>query len=192
MYTSSYFSVKVEVFDNSGNSLESTRGPHSITLSVSPGSLNVATSGDTANGYIIFTNLQIISNGLQTLTATCSDMVEGSITFNIGPLQLTSMKITNYPNSSPAFTLFSVTVELFDQTLTTWTSQTSVSLAGSLTINGNLGANINGVNTFEIYSEQTGTLKITVTAGTLTKEIQLDITKDFLKIESISPTVLFI
>lgn len=192
MYTSSYFSIKVEVFNNTGISLESTRGPHSISLSVSPGTLNPATSGDTTNGYITFTNLQITSAGNQTLTATCSDMVESSISFYIAALKLDSMKITNYPNSSPAFTLFSLTVELFDQTLTTWTSQTSVSLTGNLNINGDLSANINGNYTFKIYSEQIGTLEITVTAGSLTMLIQLNITIDFLKIESISTTVFFI
>ena len=171
--------------------LESTRGPHSISLSVSPGSLNAATSGNTISGLITFTNLQIITDGQQTLTATCSDMIDSSISFDIAALKLDSMTITNYPSSSPAFTLFSFTVELFDQTLSSWTSVTTVSLTGNLNVNGELSADINGIKTLNIYCEELGNLTITVTAGTLTSMIQLEITNDFLKIESISPMVIF-
>jgi hypothetical protein len=188
LYTNSYFSINVKVYDFEGNSLEDQRGTHLIDLSVTPGTLSGTVSGSTSLGSISFTNLQITSSGLNTLKASCTDMVPDTMDFTITALALTRIEIDSYPSTSPAFTLFSVVVKAYDQT-GLWTSPCTVTLTGNLDIDGDLSLSITEQGTFQIYCKEVGSLNLKAETESFSHFVDIEITKDYLKIESLSSVV---
>lgn len=75
------FSVTVKVYDNALATIETLRGPYSLSLSISPtgtilGSLSTTTTASTGQGT--FNSLRIISSNSFTLTVSATDMISAT------------------------------------------------------------------------------------------------------------------
>jgi hypothetical protein len=156
------------------------------------GTLAGSTSGDTSAGVASFSNLKITSVGSFRIKASGSDMTSGySSYFSIVNLALTSIQVSSSVSQISAYFDFTITALLKDQELNTWTSTTSLSLTGSLSISGDTSLSTSsGSALFSIYSSQSGTLVITVSSSGVSGSTTITILKNSLKIYSITPTVI--
>ena len=148
--------------------------------------------GLTSQGIIYFENLQINSSGNHLLKATSSDMIDSSINISVSTLNMNFINATDYPSNWPVYNFFSITVSLYDQMMNEWTTNTTVILIGSLNISGQSSAIVSGIHTFDIFCSEIGNLEVTIKTENLFIIIALIIEKNYLKIESVNPLVLYI
>ena len=190
--TNSIFSVTVKVYDNSLTTVESTRGPYTIALSLSTGTLVGSASLVSSSGTATFTNLKITTSGNHQLLATCSTMNEDySDTLTIDDLGLASLSISIDRLIESANTDFIVSISLKDQSGGTWTSPCSVTLTSDGSLEGSTTGTASGSLALTVYSTSTGNLTITASSGSKSASSSIEILPNSLKIESINPTVIF-
>ena len=159
------FSVTVGVYDSTGASLESLRGPYSISLSLSPsGTFSASVSGTTSGGTLTLSSLRILSAGTYTLTASSSTITSAtSGSFTVANY-VYSMTLS-VPSSSPSVNFsFTVTATLKGEDSAAYTGACSLTLASTGVAGTLTASNSAGTATFSIYFPTIGTKTITVTA----------------------------
>ena len=196
------FSVTAGVYDSTGNTAESVRGPYTITLSLSPTGVTSGTwSGSTTSGVLTLSSLRILSWNTYTLTASST---------NITPAVSTSFTNINYvhtitmssSNTSPTVNFaFTITVNLFGEDTNAFTGSCAITLTESTSsLAGTTSYTISTTGTygFSVYLTTVGSKSIVATcpaSGSNTQKTQsITITALtlILKISPTSPTVNFI
>lgn len=156
-------SITVDVYDNSGTTIESSRGPYTVSLALSPtGTISGTSSGPTSAGTITFSSIRITSAGTFAIVASST---------NISPAQTNSVTIKNYaytitltgPASNPSVNFdFTVSVTIkgedtnaFLRSCVLTLSEVANSLGGTLT-----QAVTTGSTSFTVYLKSAGTFSI--------------------------------
>ena len=187
------------MYDNSRTSLESSHGPYTIALSLSPsGSLSSTASGTTIGGQITFSNLRITSAGTMSIVASCSGMVSAtSISTTVTNYVYTITTSTS--NASPSINFsFTITALLKGEDGNAFASSITATLADSTSsLTGTLSATTStGTATFSVYSSSTGSKILTVSASgsssTITGSVTINVLTEILVISSLTPTVYII
>jgi hypothetical protein len=195
------FSVIVGVYDSTGTSVESVRGPYDVTISLSPTvTVSGTWTGHTASGSITFSSLRILTWNTYTLTASSAGMTSATTS---------SFTTTNYvhtitmstSNSSPSVNFqFTVTVNLFGEDGGTFIGSCLITLTESTSsLMGITSTTISTTGTygFLVYLNSVGAKTIVATcpaSGSNTVKTQsLAVTAMtlILKISPTSPTVSF-
>jgi len=160
--------VTVGVYDNSGTTLEISRGPYSIALSLSPtGTFSGTTTASTSGtpGFKTFSNLRILTWNTFTLTASSTSITSAVsaqfTTINyVHTIAITSS--TSTPSVNFAFTLtFTIKGEdtnAFTGVCSLSLSESGNSLAGSLT--GNISG---GSGNLVVYFTTSGSKTVVAT-----------------------------
>ena len=156
-------SITAGVYDNSGATIESSRGPYSISLALSPtGTISGTSSGSTSAGTITFSSIRITSAGTFVIVASSSLITSA---------QTSSVTIKNYaftitltgPGSNPSvnfdFTI-SATIKgedgnAFVRSCVLTLSEVANSLGGTLTQSVSTGS-----IDFTVYLKTAGTFSI--------------------------------
>ena len=174
--TSSLFNLTIGVYNYSGNVIENTKGPYSISLSLLPNeTITGTTTLSTLNGYANFTNLSIQTIGNYQINATSnSSLIKGSTipfkTFFV--LSSLSISVTSNPRLNM---IFQIPVNLISNYKTTYNVSSTLSIScENLTVFTNPISTSNGSATFTGYFNKTGQITCTVTE--LTNSISQNIT----------------
>ena len=194
----SVFSVTISVYDTSGTLKETTRGPYSITLTISPSADVIGTwTGSTTSGDLILSSLRILNENSYTITASSSNIVSDSsssisITKELHTITITSSNLT--PTANFDFTL---TVALTAEDSSAYAHSCLVVLSGS-NLAGTLSKSIlTGQSSYTVRVTLSGSHIITATSlavdlrPTKTATITLNILANVLKFSSFSTTVFF-
>lgn len=154
--------MSVSVYDSTGSTVESSRGPYSITISLSPTGTKVGTWVlNTVSGIASFSSLRIISGSTYTLTSTSTGITSATSSLTITSY-LYSITLTS-TNSSPSVGfLFTINGSLKNEDGTSFTSSCSMTLTESSgTIAGTItGSNSGGSVSFSVYFTAIGTKTI--------------------------------
>lgn len=145
-------------------------------------------TGCTLSGYTITS----IGSYYCTVTDSSSSLLSQTSTFSvISDLQVIQVSSTTLTPS--AYFDFIITVKLRDKCGTLVSDSTQISLTGTLSILGTLTSTpTSGSSTFTVYCPDAGSQTVTVTAGSLTNTLSLEVQQDTLKFTSFTPTVIFI
>ena len=105
------FSLTVGVYDSTGQTLQTSNGPYSITLTLSPsGTLSGTVTADTTNGINEFSGLTVSPAESYTITANCNGMI--SATTEQFTVKSLVSKIVANPSKSTVRAYESFTVNL--------------------------------------------------------------------------------
>lgn len=198
------FSVTVQVCSNDGGTIESSRGPYSISLSISPsGSIsgsvigNTISTGITGAGTKTFTGLRILTMGDFVLTASSSSIESAdSSSFNIEnyPYTIALVTSTATPSKNFEFTI-SATIKGEDNQLYTGTCAFTLTESTSSMLGSTSTAITTGEGDLIIYMNSLGEKTITGKCPTLgsnpeiSSTISVTVLTCILKITSFTPTV---
>jgi hypothetical protein len=156
-------SLVVGVYDNSGTTVESSRGPYTVALNLSPtGTISGTSSGSTSSGQITFSSIRITSAGTFSIVATSSTITQA---------QTSTVTIKNYvytitltgPVSNPSVNFdFSITATLKGEDTNTFLRSCVLTLSE---VANNLGGTLTqaittGSYTFTVYLKTVGTFNI--------------------------------
>lgn len=196
------FSVAIGVYDNSGTTLETTRGPYTVSIALSPtGSISGVVSGATSSGQITFSSLRIVSRGTYYIVGSSTSIT--SITSSV------SATVVNYAYTISLSTSSTTPSANFDFTLTailkgedgnafigscavafTESSGSSIYPSSSITTS-------TGTATLTAYMTSLGSKTITSTcpasgsSPAVASSVTITILTEILKIITITPAVSF-
>lgn len=146
-------------------------------------------SGSTAT----FTSLSIKSSGTFIITASSSDMLDGSYSsLTITAAGIGSLSLSVNDSNPSAFFTFRLKIEIFSDAGNIWTSSSSVDISPTSKLGGDLSVSTsNGTCYAYIYALISGPLDITAKVGTVSKVISITVSKDVLLISLDSDAVRF-
>lgn len=171
------------------------RGPYTVALGLSPtGTFSGVTSKDTSSGVATFSNVRILTAGSFTLQATSTGIATGTLvtTLTITNFVFTVEAVTSSDTPSKNFA-FDITVTLKSEDGLVYTPAATVTLtesSGATMTNYSPTNSVNGVATFTIYFQSTGSKTITATCDSISSTpISLNILDQTLQM-SLSLTVI--
>ena len=182
------FLITIGVYDNTGTYLENSVSQYTVIISLSSGVLSGISSMQSTNGIAEFSNLRILSDGYFTITATSVGIV--SVTSSYLPITNFLYSITATASPSSVSTNFNtvITVSLkgednnpFNQTSTVTISQNN-DLVGALS-----DITSSGTATFTVYFTKSGSKSLTISSGSKTTSLSVNVLQNKIKIISISP-----
>lgn len=193
--------MTIGVYDNAGTNIESTRGPYSISISLTPaGTFSGSISGNTSAGTLVLSNLRILSAGTYTITAACTGVTSvatASFTNINYAYQVTLGTSISTPTVNFSFTI-TATIKGEDLNSFTGICSATLSESSSTAVYGTTtGSNTSGTLSFSIYLVATGAKTIVVTCPAIGSSpavsgtIGVTLLQEILKITSFTPTVRF-
>ena len=185
----SHFTATVTVRDSSDSETELVRGPHSISLSLSPSLNSFSYTESTVDGVSSFADLLIDTGGVYEITASCPNMESFTLqNIDVHELELTSMEISFNKASPSVDEDFEVTVDLYDQQHSLILSLTSVSLSSDLSTSGSTsGSTTSGSILFQIRGLVPGLLTVRATSGLVSNSSSITIYPQKLKFSTSPP-----
>lgn len=189
------FSAIVSVYDFAGSNIETSRGPYTISLGLSPSATTAGTwSGSTTSGVATINSLRIISAGTYTVTATSTGItsVTSSLTITsyLYSITLTSSNLT----PSVGFSV-TITGTLKNEDASSFTGSCSMTLSdSSSTMSGTTtGSNSGGSVSFSVYFTAVGTKVLSTSCPAsgsfpqVSGSVTLTVSTLILKITSFTP-----
>ena len=178
------------MYNNLFTLLEASKGPYSVTLSLSPsGSFSGTYTAKTISGVATFSGLRILSGGSLSIVAACPGVA--SYTSSAMPITnyIYSITLTSDSSTPSAGFTFIVSATVLGEDGNPFTTPSTVLLseASGVTIHGTTSASsdaVTGVASFSIYIAVNGGMNIVATYGSISKTIAVTV-----MIEKIKMTV---
>ena len=195
------FSMTIGVYDNSGATLHTVRGPYSISLSLTPSGSTVGTlTASTTAGEITFSNLRILSANTFTITATATDMqlaTTSSFTVVNFAYSIVLTASTTTPSLNFNFDI-TATVKGEDGNLYSGTCVVGLSVADSSIVGETSKTTTSSVSIMSVYFTASGSKVVQATcpasspSPAVYQTISIIVQVNKLKITLVTPLVLFI
>ena len=165
------------VYDSSGKTLETSRGPYTISISLSStGVLSGSTSMSTSSGLAIFTGLRVLSNGIFAITAQSSSILP-AVSQNLQITNLVySLSITSHSTSVTSGFFFNITVNLKGEDSKLFNNSANVTLSATDAFGGTASATTStGIALFQIYFDSPGYKQITAACGSVNSTLSITV-----------------
>ena len=154
------------------------RGPYAVSILLSGNGLfSGSTSAVTSKGKAIFSNMRILSNGFFLVTASASNIIPAEYSQLTIKNLVYSIDISVNNSTVVSGLFFNITAALKSEDTTIYTNPSNVSLSTNTSdINGNLLIKTTtGIAVFSIYFEVNGYKLITITSGTISTTIVINV-----------------
>lgn len=127
--------------------------------------------------------------------ASSPGLISGtSSSFTIIAKALTSISLTSDNSSPSVYFSFGLSCKLYDQSLNLWTTSSTVAITSNPSIiagNTLSTTTATGSADFSVYSTASGSVTIYCKSGTVTGSLTLTILQDLIKINSVTPNVIY-
>ena len=195
------FSMTVGVYDNSGTTLHTIRGPYSISLSLTPSGSTVGTlTASTTSGEITFSNLRILSANTFTISASATDM-QTATTSSFPVVNFAYSIVLTASTTTPSLNFnfdITATVKGEDGNLFSGTCVVGLSVADSSIVGETSKITTSSVSVMSVYFTSSGAKIVQATcpasspSPAVYQTINIIVQVNKLKITLVTPLVIFI